>query len=65
MPAIINNVYEIYSKDHNITFIMEDIYDEEYEYLLSTSVKGFYYGEPDEELTAKYYGDLKADFTPL
>lgn len=55
-------IYTIYSKESDITFIMEDIYISET--LISTEVKGFYFGEPKDEYTKEYYGELKADFTP-
>lgn len=50
-----------YSEKHDITFILEHVYiDDE---IVSTEVKGFYYGEPTEENTARFNdGDLKAIF---
>ena len=41
---------------------MEDVYKGNDEYLVSTEIKGFYYGNPDEENNRKYYGKLKANF---
>lgn len=54
-------IYTTYAQDTDITFIMEDIYNKDNE-LISTEVKGFYYGEPTEENTEKFYGGLKAAF---
>ena len=48
-------IYTAYSQEADITFIMEDKGK-------TTSVVGFYYGEPDESATAQYYGKLKAEF---
>lgn len=48
------NIYTAYSKDADITFIMEDK-DK------TTRVAGFYYGEPDDEDTKMYYGKLIAE----
>lgn len=48
-------VYTAYSHEADITFIMEDKGK-------TTKVVGFYYGEPDEELTRQYYGSLVAEF---
>lgn len=62
MQTIIHNVYEVYSEAHNMTFIMEDVYDEALDYRISTEVKGFYYGEPNNEATKSFKGQLKAEF---
>lgn len=51
-------VYECYSSDGDMTFIMEDIWDNDE--LVSTEVKGFYFGEPNEKCTEIFYGKLKA-----
>lgn len=48
------NIYTAYSKEADITFIMEDK-DK------TTRVAGFYYGEPDDEDTKIYYGKLIAE----
>ena len=48
------NIYTAYSKEADITFIMEDK-DK------TTRVAGFYYGEPDDEDTKMYYGKLIAE----
>lgn len=49
------NVYNAYSEEADITFILEDKNN-------STSVVGFYYGKPRDDLTKLYYGKLKAIF---
>lgn len=48
-------VYNAYSEEADITFILEDKNN-------STSVVGFYYGKPRDDLTKKYYGKLKVIF---
>lgn len=50
-------IYTTYAPDTDITFIMEDtvVIEENKEKFIKTKVKGFYYGEPDKELTKKYY----------
>ena len=53
-------IYTTYAEDTDITFIMEDIWKDDE--LISTEVKGFYYGRPDEEATKEFYGKLKAEF---
>lgn len=53
-------VYTVYSNTEDITFILEDT--ELYGNVISTEVKGFYFGEPDEKATEQYYGSLKAEF---
>ena len=54
-------VYTTYAQDTDITFIMEDVYDNN-KNLVTTEVKGFYYGVPNEKDTKEFYGDLKAIF---
>lgn len=53
-------IYAIYSNS-DITFIMEDTYNDSGD-ILSTECVGFYYGEPDEESTRYFVGKLKARF---
>lgn len=53
-------IYTCQARNDDITFIMEDTYKDGE--IVSTEVKGFYYGEPDEEATKQFYGDLKATF---
>lgn len=48
-------IYTLYSQEGDITFIMEDTSK-------TTSVVGFYYGEPDDEATQIYKGQLTAHF---
>ena len=48
-------IYTLYSPEGDITFIMEDKGN-------TTSVVGFYYGEPDEEATKMFRGKLTAHF---
>ncbi|VIG16530.1 Uncharacterised protein [Clostridioides difficile] len=48
-------IYTLYSQEGDITFIMKDCSN-------STSVIGFYYGEPNEEATKKYIGNCTAYF---
>lgn len=49
-----------YSPSYDITFIMEETYKDGE--IISSEVKGFYYGEPDEESTKKFNGKLKAKY---
>ena len=55
-------VYTIYAKTADITFIMEDTFNI-YGEPVSTECKGFYYGEPTERDTQYFYGKLKATYT--
>ena len=48
-------VYTLYSQEGDITFIMEDKKN-------TTSVVGFYYGEPNDENTREFRGKLTAEF---
>ena len=54
--------YEVYSSGSEMTFILEDTIQKETQDLIQTEVKGFYFGEPDKELTKQYIGNLKAVF---
>lgn len=54
-------IYDVYSKEVDMTFIMENTYDADGE-LLSTECVGWYHGEPDDESTAHFIGKLKAEF---
>lgn len=54
-------IYTAYSNESDMTFIMEDIYKGDN--IVSTEVKGFYYGEPKDKYTKEYYGELKADLS--
>ena len=48
-------IFTAYSQEADITFILKDGRK-------STSVVGFYYGEPDDEATRKFYGKLTAEY---
>lgn len=50
-----SKIYTAYSQEADITFIMEDTKN-------TTSVRGFYYGEPNDEDTKIFYGALTAEF---
>lgn len=52
-------IYTAYAPNNDITFIMRDTYHFNGE-LESTAVIGWYYGEPDEENTRQFIGDLVA-----
>jgi hypothetical protein len=52
-------IYTAYAPNNDITFIMRDTYNLTGE-LESTAVIGWYYGEPNEENTRNYVGDLVA-----
>ena len=54
------NIESYYSREADITFIMKETSNEEGP--VSTEVVGFYFGEPDEESTQRYIGNLKAEF---
>ena len=56
-----DEVYGIYAKSHDITFVMKECFDDTGE-PLSLEVTGFYYGEPNERDNKLFSGDLKADF---
>lgn len=51
----------LYSPYGDMTFIMEDTYDEDGE-PVSTECVGWYYGEPDEKSTKVFIGKLKAEY---
>ena len=54
-------IYTTYAPDTDITFIMEDVYNGDE--LVSTEIKGFYYGEPNTDDTKHYYGGgIKATY---
>lgn len=54
-------IYTAYSAEADITFIMKDTLDEN-GHPYRTEVIGFYYGEPDEENTRIFMGDLIAEY---
>ena len=49
------SIYTVYAEHDDMTFIMRK--DEK-----SLEVVGFYFGEPDDEATARFADDLRADF---
>lgn len=51
-----------YAPADDITFIMEYRYQENGEDFASIECVGWYAGEPNEESTKLYYGDLKATY---
>lgn len=50
--------YTVYSKDGDITFIMEAVYENAE--VKSTEVIGFHYGKPTADSITLYSGKLKA-----
>lgn len=62
MNSTKEDVYNIYSSEGDMTFIMKDTYDEDGE-LLSTECIGWYYGEPTAEDNITFAGKLKAEYT--
>lgn len=54
-------LYSTYAKNDDMTFIMEDTYNEDGE-IISTECVGFYFGEPNDESNTQFKGKLKAEF---
>lgn len=54
-------IYTTYAPDSDMTFILEDVLDEDGE-LISTEVIGFYFGEELDSYTEAFIGELKAIF---
>jgi hypothetical protein len=54
-------LYSVYAKEDDITFVMEDTINENGK-ITAVECVGFYYGEPTEEDTRFFKGKLKADF---
>ena len=54
-------IFGIYCREHNITFVMEKVFDNE-DKPVSLEVKGFYYGKPNNNDIKTFYNDYKADF---
>ena len=52
-------IYTVYAESDDMTFIMEKSKTNDDE--LVVEVKGFYYGEPNDQATKEYYGNLKAE----
>lgn len=55
------HVFGAYNRNYDVTVIMEEVYSPDGE-PISTEIKGFYFGEPDEEANKTFYGKLKATF---
>ena len=54
-------IYTAYAEYNDMTFILRDtLNDDGTPY--RTEVIGFYYGEPDEENTRQFMGDLIAEY---
>ena len=54
-------IYTAYAEDNDMTFILKDtLNDDGTPY--RTEVIGFYYGEPDEDNTRQFMGDLIAEY---
>jgi hypothetical protein len=54
-------IYGVYSREYDITFIMEEKFTNDNE-PVTLEVKGFYYGEPDDRFNKEYYGKTKCRF---
>ena len=57
-PIKSKEINEVYAKDDDMTFILEEIKYKDGS--CSTECKGWYYGLPDLDSTNEYYGDLIA-----
>lgn len=55
------NVFGSYNRNADVTVIVEEVYSPDGE-PISTEIKGFYFGEPDEESNKTFYGKLKATY---
>ena len=55
------NIFGSYNHNADVTVIVEEIYSPDGE-PISTEIKGFYFGEPDEESNKTFYGKLKATY---
>lgn len=53
--------YGVYQENYDITFIMEDVTDDNGD-IVSQEVVGFYYGEPDEAYDKVFKGRMKIVF---
>lgn len=60
--GLAKKVYHTYSQESDMTFILEDTMNMDTEALVKVEIKGFYYGEPSDDLTEKYYGELVVEF---
>ncbi len=64
MNITIKSVTEIvaaYSAEADMTFILKEVTSADGA-PISTEVIGFYYGDPNDELTKEYVGKLKAEY---
>lgn len=50
-------IFQVFSKELDMTIIFENLLDGKE--VVSTAVRGFYYGIPDEEGMREYYGKMK------
>ena len=55
-------IYGMYCKEYDMTFIVEDKYSADGQ-KLSTKVVGLYYGKPDEVSNQLFYGETEIDYT--
>ena len=55
-------IIEAYSSNTDMTFIVEEVSINDGWTTISSEVKGFYYGHPNEDDTKKYYGTIKAEY---
>lgn len=61
--SLIKKVYGEYLSSQDMTIIFEDVINKENGMLISTEIKGFYYGDPSIENIEQYqHGELKAKF---
>ena len=60
-PNATHEIYTAYAQHDNITFIMKDTLGENGE-PCATEVVGWYHGEPDENNTKSFVGDLVAEY---
>lgn len=58
--AIVEEIVATYAPDMDMTFILRETYSDEQNIWISTEVVGFYYGEPNNDLTQQHVGKLKA-----
>lgn len=55
------HIYTAYAEANDMTFIMVDTLDKSGD-LISTECVGWYFGEPKEDATKAFYGELKAEY---
>lgn len=58
--STIEKIFTGYCPEHDMTFILKDTITNGKE--VSTEVIGFYFGGPDEQLTKRFTGKLKAEY---